>query len=800
MRNWTIGNKMFFTGVLLIAALAIPAGNIYYLNLIIKEKADRVSLRNYQMELLNTMRQSQSELILNAMNLIIRKEIKSEDDMKKINVSISVFEESLNKFREAANTEEKRVLIEKIHKLFLQQAEIIKSDLANLIRESLKKLNNIELSFIQIKEELSHNDKNITNNFEKIFFSVQKKQKEASDISLIRNQQVIILNKLMQSYFNLILAAKDAVIDKSEGEINEERIAIINTSVEFIKDNLDNLVELADSDIKKKAAAEIHDTFPKLAKLIITDLKELVERYASQEYFIGLQDELSLYDLQIKKNFEEILLSVQKEQKDASDLMMTRNHQMMLLNDLIRSYSDLILEAVSLITGKDQGKISDKEIMLIKENISFINDNLDSLKDLADTDEEWDAANFIRDIFPDMENMIKKDIFSLIQEGSVTAYEIKKNFSESVNQLISYNKQIRKELLDIFTALQHRQKEASVSFSELISLSFKIVTWVFFITLIITIPVFILISRSVTKPLNLMIEHLSRSAEHITDASDQLSSSSQSLAETSSEQAAFLEETSVSLENLTAQSHETFKITMGVEQLMNENIKNSALSLKEMIELMSKMAQVEKSSGHILQVIKTIDNISFQTNLLALNAAIEAARAGEAGAGFAVVADEVRNLSARTAEAAKTTQELLNGIKEEVIHAAHSIKRINSDFEGIIESATVMGERTAKITQSSKDNADEIEQINQAVVKIDNITQQNAADAEEFAGTSEEMNAQATEMRNFIHKLETLVRVRDSEKTGNQQKKWLKNFKITGEDSVFFRIMLFFRRFIRKSD
>jgi len=783
---------MFFTGVLLIAALAIPAGNIFYLNLIIKEKAERVSLRNYQMELLNTMRQSQSELILNVMNLIIQKEIKSEDDMKTINFNISLFEKNLNRFREAANTEEKKILIEKIHKLFSQQTVIIKSDLVNLIRESLKKLNSIELSFIQIKEELRRDDEEIKNSFEKIFFSVQKKEKDASDISLVRNQQVIVLNKLMQSYFNLIMAAKDSVIDKSEGKINEERISIINTSVEFIKNNLDKLLELADSDMKKKAAAEIHNAFPKLAKLIMTDLKELIEQYASQEYFIGLQDELSLYDLQIAENFEKILLSVQKEQKDASDLMMTRNHQMMLLNDIMRSYSDLMLEAFYSMTGKDKGEISEKEINLIKENISFINDNLNYLTNQADTDEESDAANLIKDIFPDVEHTIKRDLFSLIQEGSVTAYEIKRKFSESVELLIRCNEQISKELLDIFTALQHRQKEASVSFSELISLSLKIVTGVFFITLIITIPVFILISRSVTKPLNLMIEHLSGSADHIADASDQLSSSSQSLAETSSEQAAFLEETSVSLENLTAQSHETFKITIGVEQLMNENIKNSALSLKEMVELMSKMAQIEKSSAHISQVIKTIDNISFQTNLLSLNAAIEAARAGEAGAGFAVVADEVRNLSVRTTNAAKTTQELLNGIKEEVIQAARSIKRINSDFEGIIESATVMGERTAKITQSSRDNADEIEQISQAVVKIDNITQQNAADAEEFAGTSEEMNAQATEMRNFIHKLEALVR--DSEISRNQKKEWLSCFKFTGEDSLFSRIITFFRR------
>ena len=115
-------------------------------------------------------------------------------------------------------------------------------------------------------------------------------------------------------------------------------------------------------------------------------------------------------------------------------------------------------------------------------------------------------------------------------------------------------------------------------------------------------------------------------------------------------------------------------------------------------DLARNMGQIEADSDKTGKIIKTIDEIAFQTNLLALNAAVEAARAGEAGAGFAVVAEEVRNLAMRAAEAAKSTQTLLEGTIKQVKISAAAVRAMSEDFEGIVESATVMGEKTAAIT------------------------------------------------------------------------------------------------------
>jgi len=281
-----------------------------------------------------------------------------------------------------------------------------------------------------------------------------------------------------------------------------------------------------------------------------------------------------------------------------------------------------------------------------------------------------------------------------------------------------------------------------------------------FIVIGITVAVVILsyiMSRSISAPIMNIVEGLIQTSDQVALSASEVAKAGESLASSSTEQASAVENTLVSLEQVSEHSYKTSEMTDGANVLMNENISKSAQSLRTLVDLTNNMSQIENDSDQIGQIIKTIDEIAFQTNLLALNAAVEAARAGEAGAGFAVVADEVRNLAMRSTEAAKNTQELLNNTISGVAKASNSIKTINLDFNGIVESATAIGEKTFAITEASKEQSTQIEQIRTSASEINLSIQGVSASAEEASATSSELFSRAEDLKNHIENLQHII-------------------------------------------
>jgi methyl-accepting chemotaxis protein len=149
--------------------------------------------------------------------------------------------------------------------------------------------------------------------------------------------------------------------------------------------------------------------------------------------------------------------------------------------------------------------------------------------------------------------------------------------------------------------------------------------------------------------------------------------------------------------------------------------------------LTGSMKEIAQASEQTQKIVKTIDEIAFQTNLLALNAAVEAARAGEAGAGFAVVADEVRNLAMRAAEAARNTSGLIEDIVKKIHGGVSVVTSTNQNFGEVTVNSNKVRELVGEIAAASQEQAQGIEQVNQAVSEMNRVTQQNAAGAEELA-------------------------------------------------------------------
>lgn len=262
--------------------------------------------------------------------------------------------------------------------------------------------------------------------------------------------------------------------------------------------------------------------------------------------------------------------------------------------------------------------------------------------------------------------------------------------------------------------------------------------------------IILLLRRSVVTPINETINGLTRAIGQVTKATDHQSRSSADLADGASNQASSIEQTSASLEEISAVTRQNADNAGLADTLMGDVNRVFNQTSEAMTDLLRSLDDISRAGEETSKIIRTIDEIAFQTNLLALNAAVEAARAGEAGAGFAVVADEVRNLSTRAAEAAKQTETLIRTTVTATQDGKRIGNRTSETFSKVAADIGKISELVSAIASASREQSEGVNQINKAVASMDSIVQNNAAAAEESAASSRAMRRQIQQLKAHV--------------------------------------------------
>ena len=215
-------------------------------------------------------------------------------------------------------------------------------------------------------------------------------------------------------------------------------------------------------------------------------------------------------------------------------------------------------------------------------------------------------------------------------------------------------------------------------------------------------------------------------------------------------QASSLEETASSMEELTSAVKQNTEHAQHASSLVSSTTDIAVQGGKLVGQVITAMGSIKESSRKIVDIISVIDGIAFQTNILALNAAVEAARAGEQGRGFAVVAAEVRNLAQRSAGAAKEIKTLITSSVEQVETGRKLVDAAGESMDDIVTSVRLVADVIGGTAAASHEQSSGIEQVNQAIGQMDEITQQNAALVEQAAAAAQGLQDQAAKLTELV--------------------------------------------------
>ncbi|MCB0320412.1 MAG: methyl-accepting chemotaxis protein, partial [Bdellovibrionales bacterium] len=334
---------------------------------------------------------------------------------------------------------------------------------------------------------------------------------------------------------------------------------------------------------------------------------------------------------------------------------------------------------------------------------------------------------------------------------------------EGLTQFMDTFSLLEEKMESLSDRIETRAKDTADASVALIEKS-RISIFVFVILALVTAAVsYVYAQKQIIRTLSNMSENLSKASDQLNVSALQVGTESSNLASRATDQASSLEEAAASLEEIASmiqQNADNAKMADGIVDSLHTLSRQGVDSMHEMSLAIQ---SIKDAADETAEIIKTIDDIAFQTNLLALNAAVEAARAGDAGKGFAVVAEEVRKLAQHSAEAAKNTASRIQRSKELADNGVQVSGNVDEALREMKDGSVKAAGIVKEISIASSEQSSGIKQVNIAIANLDQVTQRNAASAEESAAASQELLNQSRILSHSVSELTSLV-------TGQSQK------------------------------
>ncbi len=250
--------------------------------------------------------------------------------------------------------------------------------------------------------------------------------------------------------------------------------------------------------------------------------------------------------------------------------------------------------------------------------------------------------------------------------------------------------------------------------------------------------------------LQTMVGTLSQSSTAVAASSRQIAGGSQDLASRTEQQAAALQQTAASMDEISSIVRQNADTAAQAERLTQDASRKAAHGKQESEQTSVLMRELEASSQKVNEIIQVIDSIAFQTNILALNASVEAARAGEHGRGFAVVASEVRSLATKTSNSSKEIRTMIEDIASRIAQGADQALKNGESMDDINQAIVRVNDMMQELALAAKEQESGISQISTAIAEMDSATQENVSLVEETSTASASLQDEASRLADLV--------------------------------------------------
>ncbi|RXK55391.1 hypothetical protein ESB00_05695 [Oleiharenicola lentus] len=433
-------------------------------------------------------------------------------------------------------------------------------------------------------------------------------------------------------------------------------------------------------------------------------------------------------------------------------------------DNVARLQKDLWKVRGLVATALRTDKLSDTAVTEMKLKLLGIDDHLSRLHTLADEE----TAGAVGRLAADADYQLVTGLAGKLRDRGAKATGFKE-----FGTLADYQGGPSARLERTFTGLAAQVNAATEAYTaaRLAEARTRLVGWSAFcaVSVVGLSLLMISISRGIARSLRVVSHQLDESGTQVRDAAQVIAESAGRLSNDACAQTASLDAIEGEVRRLAEASAATVTHMRKLAALAERSATATEEGKRGLGELTAAMAGIEKSTGEVAGILKTIDDIAFQTNVLALNAAVEAARAGEAGAGFSVVAEEVRNLAQRSAQAARETAAKIETAVHNSRQGTELTKRTESSF---LEISRITADHHAivrEVEQASHQSTEGVAQVNQAIGHVGEITRRTAAMAEENAAAAAEMRAQIERLAAAVARLDAMITTARRAKIGSEK-------------------------------